>query len=312
MHDRAIEPAPSSRPCCCGGYRGSRRRWPEEKLRPSSVFAMLYRGGLWLLFSVPGEPHVLDRTLPGPGGHDRISLRVDDRPPRSGSGVGRGAIRHRERCTEGRSTAASGRPPEPMRGCSVGRDARFATSGVLLRTDGEDGRHVHARRRSASRSRAAPRTQAANCWRWRHSTHPEAARRPSTITRHERETFTGVSGTVTARIGGVERRIGPGEMVTIRAGTRHAFWNPGTETATIKWEVRPALSTERMFEELSNAGSDVQTGAGDLALQARVPAQQRAAADAARRNRPDRPARRPLARSSQTANHRVSLVARYR
>lgn len=71
----------------------------------------------------------------------------------------------------------------------------------------------------------------------------------------QEETFTGVSGTVTARIGGVERRIGPGEMVTIRAGTRHAFWNPGTEPATIKWEVRPALSTERMFEELSNAGS---------------------------------------------------------
>ncbi|HEY3943793.1 MAG TPA: cupin domain-containing protein [Solirubrobacteraceae bacterium] len=71
----------------------------------------------------------------------------------------------------------------------------------------------------------------------------------------QEETFTGVSGTVTARIGGVERRIGPGEMVTIRARTKHAFWNPGTELATIKWEVRPALSTERMFEELSNAGS---------------------------------------------------------
>lgn len=71
----------------------------------------------------------------------------------------------------------------------------------------------------------------------------------------QEETFTGVSGTVTARVGGVERRIGPGEMVTIPAGTRHSFWNPGTEPATITWEVRPALSTERMFEELSNAGS---------------------------------------------------------
>lgn len=71
----------------------------------------------------------------------------------------------------------------------------------------------------------------------------------------QEETFTGVSGTVTARVGGVERTIGPGEIVTIPARTTHAFWNPGTEPATINWEVRPALGTERMFEELSNAGS---------------------------------------------------------
>jgi quercetin dioxygenase-like cupin family protein len=74
----------------------------------------------------------------------------------------------------------------------------------------------------------------------------------------QQETFTGISGTVTARIGGVERTIGPGETVTIPARTNHAFWNPGIEPATIKWEVRPALRTERMFEELSNAGSTLQ------------------------------------------------------
>lgn len=51
----------------------------EEERRPSPVFAMLYRGDLRLLLSVPGEPHVLpDGTLPKPGGHNRISLRVDD------------------------------------------------------------------------------------------------------------------------------------------------------------------------------------------------------------------------------------------
>ena len=71
----------------------------------------------------------------------------------------------------------------------------------------------------------------------------------------QEETFTGVRGTVTARVGGVERTISSGDRVTIPAGTKHAFWNPGTKPATIKWEVRPALGTERMFEELSNAGS---------------------------------------------------------
>jgi len=51
----------------------------DVELRPSPVFAMLYRGDLRLLLTVPGEPHLLpDGTLPGPGGHNRISLLVDD------------------------------------------------------------------------------------------------------------------------------------------------------------------------------------------------------------------------------------------
>jgi catechol 2,3-dioxygenase-like lactoylglutathione lyase family enzyme len=51
----------------------------EEELHPSPTFAMLYRGDLRLLLSVPGEPHALpDGTLPEPGGWNRISLRVAD------------------------------------------------------------------------------------------------------------------------------------------------------------------------------------------------------------------------------------------
>jgi catechol 2,3-dioxygenase-like lactoylglutathione lyase family enzyme len=51
----------------------------EEELHPSPTFAMLYRGDLRLLLSVPGEPHALpDGTLPAPGGWNRISLRVSD------------------------------------------------------------------------------------------------------------------------------------------------------------------------------------------------------------------------------------------
>ncbi|HWC37882.1 MAG TPA: VOC family protein [Acidimicrobiales bacterium] len=51
----------------------------EEELRPSPVFAMLYRGDLRLLLSVPGEPHAMpDGTLPEPGGWNRISLNVPD------------------------------------------------------------------------------------------------------------------------------------------------------------------------------------------------------------------------------------------
>jgi catechol 2,3-dioxygenase-like lactoylglutathione lyase family enzyme len=54
----------------------------EEELRPSPAFAMLYRGDLRLLLSVPGGPsrsHVLpDGTVPEPGGWNRISLLVPD------------------------------------------------------------------------------------------------------------------------------------------------------------------------------------------------------------------------------------------
>jgi catechol 2,3-dioxygenase-like lactoylglutathione lyase family enzyme len=51
----------------------------EEELHPSPTFAMLYRGDLRLLLSVPGEPHALpDGTLPQPGGWNRISLRVSN------------------------------------------------------------------------------------------------------------------------------------------------------------------------------------------------------------------------------------------
>ena len=49
----------------------------EEELHPGPAFAMLYRGDLRLLLSIPGEPHALpDGTLPSPGGFNRISLRV--------------------------------------------------------------------------------------------------------------------------------------------------------------------------------------------------------------------------------------------
>jgi catechol 2,3-dioxygenase-like lactoylglutathione lyase family enzyme len=51
----------------------------DEELRPSPIFAMLYRGELRLLLSVPSEPHALpDGTLPEPGGWNRISLQVAD------------------------------------------------------------------------------------------------------------------------------------------------------------------------------------------------------------------------------------------
>jgi catechol 2,3-dioxygenase-like lactoylglutathione lyase family enzyme len=54
----------------------------EEELRPNPVFAMLYRGDLRLLLSVPGTHpggHALaDGTVPSPGGWNRILIQVAD------------------------------------------------------------------------------------------------------------------------------------------------------------------------------------------------------------------------------------------
>lgn len=51
----------------------------EEELPSSPAFAMLYRGDLRLLLSVPGANHALpDGTLPEPGGWNRIAVRVAD------------------------------------------------------------------------------------------------------------------------------------------------------------------------------------------------------------------------------------------
>ena len=51
----------------------------EVELRPSPMFAMLYRGDLRLLLNVPGGAHVMpDGTLPAPGGWNRIALQVEN------------------------------------------------------------------------------------------------------------------------------------------------------------------------------------------------------------------------------------------
>jgi catechol 2,3-dioxygenase-like lactoylglutathione lyase family enzyme len=56
----------------------------EEELRPGPAFAMLYRGDLRLLLSVPtaeapgGGGPMPDGTLPAPGGWNRFALQVED------------------------------------------------------------------------------------------------------------------------------------------------------------------------------------------------------------------------------------------
>jgi catechol 2,3-dioxygenase-like lactoylglutathione lyase family enzyme len=67
----------------------------EEELRSSPAFAMLYRGDLRLLLSVPGERGagraLPDGSLPEPGGWNRIAIQVPDLAAAAGELRGKGA-----------------------------------------------------------------------------------------------------------------------------------------------------------------------------------------------------------------------------
>ena len=68
----------------------------EVELRPSPAFAMLYRGDLRLLLSVPGSGPggggpMPDGTLPAPGGWNRFTLEVENLPAAVDELRGKGA-----------------------------------------------------------------------------------------------------------------------------------------------------------------------------------------------------------------------------
>ena len=66
----------------------------------------------------------------------------------------------------------------------------------------------------------------------------------------QEERFAIVSGTLGLRIGDEEIVAGPGETVTIPAGTRHRFWNAGDDVVRFRCEVRPALQFEQLLETM--------------------------------------------------------------
>jgi quercetin dioxygenase-like cupin family protein len=59
-----------------------------------------------------------------------------------------------------------------------------------------------------------------------------------------------ITGTLCFSVGGEERRLGPGEAITIPAGTPHYFANDGEEDAVSIQEFRPALRTADFFKTL--------------------------------------------------------------
>jgi mannose-6-phosphate isomerase-like protein (cupin superfamily) len=56
------------------------------------------------------------------------------------------------------------------------------------------------------------------------------------------------SGALTFCVDGQEKRIGPGQRISIPPGTPHYFWNAGGEPAHYFQEFSPALRIEALFE----------------------------------------------------------------
>ena len=73
---------------------------------------------------------------------------------------------------------------------------------------------------------------------------------PEHLHPRQAEHFTVLAGTLRVRIGGVVRDLRPGDTLDVPAGAPHAMWNPTDAPASARWETRPALGTERMFEAL--------------------------------------------------------------
>jgi quercetin dioxygenase-like cupin family protein len=79
-----------------------------------------------------------------------------------------------------------------------------------------------------------------------HSTEPAEHLHP-----RQDERLRVLSGRVRARIGEDERHYDKGEELEIPAGTPHAMWNDGDREARTLWQIRPALTIERFFEDLA-------------------------------------------------------------
>ena len=75
----------------------------------------------------------------------------------------------------------------------------------------------------------------------------------------QEERFEVVSGTLGLKVGAEEIVAGPGETLTIPAGTAHRFWNAGDDEVRFRCEVRPALQFEQLLETMFALAADGRT-----------------------------------------------------
>ena len=75
----------------------------------------------------------------------------------------------------------------------------------------------------------------------------------------QEERFQVLRGSVGFKVGGKKVVAGPGQRLTVPAGTPHKFWNAGDDTAHFVCEIRPALQFESLIETMFALAADGKT-----------------------------------------------------
>jgi mannose-6-phosphate isomerase-like protein (cupin superfamily) len=75
----------------------------------------------------------------------------------------------------------------------------------------------------------------------------------------QEERFEVLRGTVGFKLGRKKLVAGPGQRVTVPAGTPHKFWNAGDDTAHFVCEIRPALQFDKQIETIFALAADGKT-----------------------------------------------------
>ena len=75
----------------------------------------------------------------------------------------------------------------------------------------------------------------------------------------QEERFEVLRGSVGFKVGRKKVVAGPGQRITVPAGTPHKFWNAGEEEAHFVCEVRPALQFEALLETMFALAVDGKT-----------------------------------------------------
>jgi quercetin dioxygenase-like cupin family protein len=76
---------------------------------------------------------------------------------------------------------------------------------------------------------------------------------------YQEERFEVLRGSVGFKVGRKKLVAGPGQRITVPAGTAHKFWNAGDDEAHFVCEVRPALEFESLIETMFGLATDGKT-----------------------------------------------------
>ena len=79
---------------------------------------------------------------------------------------------------------------------------------------------------------------------------PDGSPPPKHFHPDQDERFTVLEGRLTAKVDGVEREVGEGEVLAVPRGAVHQMWNADSAPARVTWETSPAGRTEDWFREV--------------------------------------------------------------